>query len=226
MCPNDCSTPYCGDGHTSIGWEECDFADPAFQGICSDDCKLTDICGDTNADGRVSARDAHKILRHGVGHDVHCPSETCDMDDDRSIDATDANMALAKAVGIQVGDRCSIGSGTIVFWMEDPREFAALQLEVEYGSTGGDFVGSGDGVQCESLVHVFNTVFNDNEEFEMLRVGFITLDSFEGPADIFRCEFELPEERENARFVVRTVDASDPELNPLVPFPTFGYRVE
>jgi cysteine-rich repeat protein len=226
MCPNDCSTPYCGDGHTSIGWEECDFADPAFQGICSDDCKLTDICGDTNADGRVSARDAHKILRHGVGHDVHCPSETCDMDDDRSIDATDANMALAKAVGIQVGDRCSIGSGTIVFWMEDPREFAALQLEVEYGSTGGDFVGSGDGVQCESLVHVFNTVFNDDEEFEMLRVGFITLDSFEGPADIFRCEFELPEERENARFVVRTVDASDPELNPLVPFPTFGYRVE
>ena len=44
--------------------------------------------------------------------------------------------------------------------------------------------------------------------------------------DLFRCKFELPQDRSGVRFVIRPVDATDPQGDPLEPRPGLGYRLE
>ncbi|HYC55624.1 MAG TPA: DUF4215 domain-containing protein [Candidatus Binatia bacterium] len=227
-CPNDCSKFTCGDGVTAIGFEECDPQDPMYEGACTTDCLLVGLCGDANADDNVTAADARIILSSAVGLPADCPKRACDMDGNGAVTVPDAAMDLRKAVGLTVGDRCSIGTGTIVFWMQETRPLAALQLEIEYGSTGGDFLGTNGDVACRSLVAQGDVIsaFNDNEEARMLGVGLVSLAEFSGIVDLFQCEFEMPEERDGVRFLVRVVDVSDANFEPLDPPPLLGYRVE
>jgi cysteine-rich repeat protein len=72
-CDNDCNTVVCGDGYTAVGFEDCDYEDPAYKGICTAECKQTDICGDSNADGAVTVTDARRILVRSV-RPVHAVS--------------------------------------------------------------------------------------------------------------------------------------------------------
>ena len=227
-CPNDCSRATCGDGQTAYGIEECDWADPMFANECTHSCRLPDLCGDANADEKVTIADALWILRRAVGLPMDCPRSACDMDGSGRIGIRDAQMDLAKAVGLPVGERCSIGSGTIVFWIDDPREIAALQLAIDYKATGGDFTGSGSSVACESLLAEpeFGTAFNDDDDAKVLRAGIINVQPFTGPLDLFRCRFELPQERTGVHFAIRIEDATDEDFEALEPPPLLGYRLE
>ncbi len=225
-CPNDCVTAVCGNGYTSVGFEQCDYTDPNYAGICTEECLMIDICGDANGDGQVSVNDALRILKHGVGLGIDCPQGACDMDASGAVSSTDAGMALVKSVGIPVGDRCSIGTGMLVFWIDDPREIAAFQFDVDYADTGGNFTENGGEVQCETVANVTAAAYHDDHESKVLTAGFITIEGLQGPADLFRCEFELPQVRNDTRLTIIPTDASDPDTNPLLPFPLVGYRLE
>jgi len=119
-----------------------------------------------------------------------------------------------------------------VFWMDYTGEIGAYQVTVDYGATGGDFVGSHDQVACKTLAFSDDedagllTSYNDVEEEKILHAGFIALPGFNGPVDLFSCKFELPSDRTGVHFVIRPEDAVDPELNPVMPLPTLGYRLE
>jgi hypothetical protein len=43
---------------------------------------------------------------------------------------------------------------------------------------------------------------------------------------MFRCAFEMPEDRTNVRFFIRVEDAASPDLTPIYPLPQIGYRLE
>jgi hypothetical protein len=162
------------------------------------------------------------------------------MDGSGFIDVPDAQMALIKTVGLRVGERCSIGTGDIVFWMQDPREIGSLQFAIDYSETGGSFAGLADQVECVPLIKSAVVdpnqpdappdgalvSFNNNAEKQILSVGIISLEGFEAVVDLFRCKFELPSDRTNVRFHIHTEDATDPNLVPLEPLPQLGYRVE
>lgn len=228
-CPDDCSTATCGDGITSIGWEECDPADPLYASGCTADCLLVGLCGDANADDEVTTADARRVLKRAVGLSVDCPRAACDMNASGAINVTDAQMDLRKAVGLAVGDKCSIGTGTIVFWIDDTRELGAFQIDVDYSSTGGEFSGSGSDVACHTLIEDGDRLlfaFNDVEFYGVLTAGFIALDSFGGRVDLFSCEFAMPEERVGTHFAVHVTDATDASGEKLDPAPLVGYRVE
>jgi cysteine-rich repeat protein len=228
-CPNDCSRAICGDGQTSLGWEECDPADPMWASQCTASCLLIDVCGDANADGKVTSGDARVVLRKAVGLDADCPRAACDMNSNGRISASDALIDLRVAVGIPVGERCSIGTGTIVFWVETMAAIGSFQIDIDYSSTGGEFAGSGSGVSCETFREgsdVFLAAFRDDEAHWILTAGVVALETFTGPLDLFHCEFLMPKERSGARFAVRVVDATDPDGETVSPLPLVGYRVE
>ncbi len=241
-CSNDCDDAICGDGHTALGFEPCDPGDTVFSGICTDDCRVIDICGDANGDGAVSVVDVQRMLFRGIGLNTRCPREICDMDSSGFVRVGDAQLGVAKAVGLDVGDRCSIGTGSIVFWIDYIGSIGALQLEISYRNTGGEFLGAAEHVECDPLLDnvvephdddgdnaeeadAFVT-FNDAEDRQILHAAMVSLPGFSGPIDLFRCNFLLPEERQNAHFEITTIDASDVELQPLSPFPQTGYRLE
>ncbi len=241
-CPNACDRATCGDGHTSVGFEPCDPEDPAYAQVCSETCRLIDLCGDADGDGTVSVSDVQRILLKGIGLTARCPREICDMDSSGAVRVGDAQLGVAIAVGLDVGDRCSIGTGNIVFWIDYVGDIGALQVEAGYGGTGGEFVGSADEVDCEPLleglvvsevpddysgggIDAFVT-FNDAEDTRTLHAAMVSLPGFSGPMDLFRCAFVLPADRQSARFELKTVDAADTELAPISPMPLFGYRLE
>ncbi len=245
-CPNTCDRFVCGDGHTSIGFEPCDPADSYYVEVCTADCRLIDLCGDADGDGTVSITDVQRILRRGVGLTGRCPREACDMDSSGAVRVGDAQLGVAQVVGLDVGARCSIGTGNIVFWMDYVGELGSLQVEIDYGGTGGDFVGSASSVACEPVLEGVEIpgptnpdpeappppdaagwmVFNDVEADRTLIMAMISAYGFAGPIDLFRCAFELPQDRHDARFEIRTVDAADPDFNNVAPQPLLGYRLE
>jgi cysteine-rich repeat protein len=227
-CPDTCDRATCGDGYTSRGFEECDPDDPHYASACSEDCRLIDLCGDADGDGEVTIIDVQHILGRGVGLDVWCPREPCDMNGDGYVRARDARMGIGKAVGLEVGDRCTLGTGNVIFWIDYEGDLGALQVRIDYAVTGGSFAGSAGDVACSTVegTGVEFAAFNDDEHEGALRAAMISSLGFKGPADLFRCAFELPEDRGGMGFVIEIEDASTPEFERPDPLPLLGYRME
>lgn len=227
-CPDTCDRAICGDGYTSRGFEECDPEDPRYASACSQDCRLIDLCGDADGDGEVTIRDGQYILARGVGLDVHCPREPCDMNGDGYVRARDARMGVGKAVGLEVGDRCTLGTGNVIFWIDHEGDLGALQARIDYAATGGSFVGSAGEVACSVIdgSGIQFSAFNDDEHEGVLHAAMISALGFHGPADLFRCAFEMPEDRGGIGFTIEIVDVSTPEFDRPETIPLLGYRME
>jgi cysteine-rich repeat protein len=233
-CPDTCDRAVCGDGRTSKGFEECDFADWRYREICSEDCRLIDICGDADGDGNLSIVDVQRILGHGVALDVRCPREACDMDGSGFVRVVDAQIGVAEVVGIETDTNCRLGTGNLIFSIDYEGEIAALQVEIDYRATGGDFLGSADLVACEPLGVWNDSVpddesialysFNDDEHEDILHAALIAMDGFSGPLDLFRCAFEMPDDRQGVDLLITTMDASSPDFTPLEV--TVDFRLE
>jgi hypothetical protein len=147
-------------------------------------------------------------------------------------------MGIGKSVGLEVGDRCTLGSGNVIFWIDYEGEIGALQVQIHYLASGGSFTGAGADVACELLAQGVNdpgewdddsvafSTFNDDEHEGILNAAMVSLAGFSGPMDLFRCAFEMPEDRGGMGFTIETVDASDVDLAPIIPLPLLGYRME
>ena len=109
----------------------------------------------------------------------------------------------------------------------------ALQLDVEYGLSGGEFRGSGQDVLCEGLIPsqgsgVIPAAFNNELNAQVLRMALVSIDGWQGPIDLARCWFDVRDDLGDsggARLVIRVVDASTPETDPVWDA-YVGYRID
>jgi cysteine-rich repeat protein len=101
-----CRFEECGNGVRQAD-EECDDGNAADNDGCSVDCRVEDICGDANLDGKRTAVDALYILRVAVGGSDACPAERCDLNGDERITASDALATLRAAVDPSLAPMCA-----------------------------------------------------------------------------------------------------------------------
>ena len=88
----------------------------------------------------------------------------------------------------------------------------ALQIEAMYGSSPGDFLGSGANVECRSRAGT-HRAFNDNHATQTLGMGFVSLNGIQAPATLARCRYRSLEAAPvPGDFTVIVTDASDPNF--------------
>ena len=213
----------CGDGHTDAGFEECDFGDVGYRGLCTEECKFRSVCGDPDGDGTVSASDALRILRHSVGYRLKCGTEFCDLDGNRLVNSSDGLIALDYAVGARGEIDCRLGPINVVFTLESQLELGALQANIDYSASGGEFKGFGANVACEPLTEEL-AAFNDDDREQVLSWGVANSHGFRGPIDMVRCTFFPAGPLTDLVFDVTVTDASDLDSRPQSVW--VGYRLE
>jgi len=116
----------------------------------------------------------------------------------------------------------TVGAGlyNVAFDLTDAVTAGALQFEVDYSGAGGNFTGAGATVECTSPLSAGGAFvsFNDVEASTQLNFAAVAIAGFSGPTTVANCEFD-----NNAApgdFVITVVDASAPDLSPIVPLPT------
>lgn len=112
------------------------------------------------------------------------------------------------------------GLFNVAFDLTDAVTAGALQFEVDYSGAGGNFTGSGAGVACSSPLSAGGAFvsFNDVDASSQLNFAAVAIAGFTGPTTVANCEFDA--NANPADFVITVVDASAPDLTPIVPLPT------
>jgi hypothetical protein len=105
----------------------------------------------------------------------------------------------------------------------------SLQFDTDYSNAPGEMAGSLGQVQCASLLGgAAIAAFNDCDapacpEFaqkpEVVDSGFIAIAGFTGPINISQCTFAANITPVESDFTITVTEASDPDLNPIVPLP-------
>lgn len=110
----------------------------------------------------------------------------------------------------------------VAFDLDDAVTAGALQFEVDYSATGGGFTGSGASVECSSPLSAGGAFvsFNDVEASSQLNFAAVAIAGFTGPTTVANCEFDGPAAPAAGDFTITVVDASAPDLSPIVPLPT------
>lgn len=96
----------------------------------------------------------------------------------------------------------------VTFRLQDDVTLGSLQFLADYSESGGEFEGSGENVECESLVDDTLTAFNEHAAEETLELGFITLEGIDGPADLVRCRWRGTGKPGAADFDVIDIEAA------------------
>lgn len=147
-CTNDCRLPRCGDRVLSREVEDCEDGNTGSGDGCSPDCRWEDLCGDADADGRVSASDARRILRRSVGLSGTCPRWACDVDGGGVVSASDAALALRKSVGLPINGNCL---ETFAVHLEASAPVAAVQFTMDYSRVLGTLTDEAGKLRCHWL---------------------------------------------------------------------------
>jgi hypothetical protein len=204
------SGPACGDGIVDDG-EECD--DGSANGTevhgCRSDCTLPVACGDSDANGSVTAGDASRALKQAVGVDSGCSLSVCDVNASGAVTALDARMILDAGVGRSTTLKCN--SGLVVALAADVR-LGGISIDVDYsGVADASFVGTGEDVACTSLLSEGTIVaFNNDVEARVLHVAAVAVEAIDGPTPLFACKFR-PGSASKDDVNVSVVDAITPD---------------
>ncbi|HYC00585.1 MAG TPA: hypothetical protein VEC57_15735 [Candidatus Limnocylindrales bacterium] len=90
----------------------------------------------------------------------------------------------------------------------------ALQFDVGYEGSPGEFVGSFGDVDCRSRVGN-NRAYNDLESNDTLTIGFVSLEGLDAPLTLVRCRYRAPAQAPVAAdFAVTIADASGTDFEP------------
>jgi len=110
----------------------------------------------------------------------------------------------------------------VAFDLTDAVTAGALQFEVNYSAAGGQFTGSGAAVSCTSPLSAGGAFvsFNDVDASTQLNFAAVAIAGFTGPTTVANCEFDAPAAPNAGDFAITVVDASAPDLSPIVPLPT------
>ena len=110
---------------------------------------------------------------------------------------------------------------TVTFDLADAVTAGALQFEVDYSAAGGQFQGSGATVSCTSPLSAGGAFvsFNDVDASTQLNFAAVAIAGFTGPTTVANCTFDAPAAPVAGNFAITVVDASAPDLSPIVPLP-------
>lgn len=104
------------------------------------------------------------------------------------------------------------------FSLSNTVDLVGLSYNVSYSATGGDFVGTADAVECQSLLATAPestlSSFNDNDGTGTLSSAIISAETFSGPTDLALCVFQQVPPLNLPGLVIQVTEATSPELSP------------
>ncbi|HYC55429.1 MAG TPA: hypothetical protein VEL28_10905 [Candidatus Binatia bacterium] len=133
-----------------------------------------------------------------------------------------------------IGDGCDVSEGCceglcqndfceappaydIVFEIVESKNVGSVTWDVDYGSSGGIFVGASGSVQCTKADAVYISSFVDGDQHMVLSAGIVDLDGVQGPnAPLATCRFRrLGPPPQASDFAILNVNAADPDIEPI-----------
>lgn len=114
-------------------------------------------------------------------------------------------------------------SYTVTFRLVSAVTIGSLQVEIDYGGTGGDVVGSGGTVSCTSPLSASGALvaFGDDDSTSTLNIAALKLTGFTGPTSLASCGIQVTGGTPDAGdFRITVVEANAVDTTPLDPPPT------
>lgn len=109
---------------------------------------------------------------------------------------------------------------TLSFELEDAVTLGSLQWEIDYTNAPGEFVGSGEFVQCTNKVLTAFGMKQDKDAERRVVSALISLSGFSGPRLLSECKFLADVPLAADDFVITVTDAADQNIQPISPLPT------
>lgn len=166
-------------------------------------CGLQDLCC---PQGCTEQSDPDCLA--SCGNDVVESGEACDDGNTANFDDC-LNTCVNAICGDGVVKFAGFGTYEMTFSVQDNVTLHALQFTVDYGAAPGEFIGVADAVSCTSLVAGAEVQFNNDLSASLLQIGFVTLDGFDAPGPILRCNFAATAPPAVSQFGLTVVDATD-----------------
>ena len=209
--------PECGNGDID-GDEECDDGpanDNATPGGCRLDCTQDRVCGDGDGNGTVNVIDAQWVLKAAIRLVSPCPLTACDPTGDAKVRVSDAQHVLFKSVGLMPNLVCAL---PITLRVDQAVSLGSVAFDVNYGATGGSFLGEGIAVDCTPLVGGATASFSNDCDSEALTIDVAVPGGFAGPVDLAECRFRAVNEKPDAAaFSIQVHESTGPTGNPVPP---------
>jgi hypothetical protein len=116
----------------------------------------------------------------------------------------------------------------ITFRLTSPVSIGTLLFDIDYSATDGTFAGTGDGVDCTSLLDDEVLVsFDDRDDSDTLAIAISAKPGFPGPSDLATCRFvnfdNLPSSQS---FPLTVLEAADGNSVPLQTLPSVSTSIE
>lgn len=97
-------------------------------------------------------------------------------------------------------------------------DLVGISYEASYGASGGEFDGTGDDVECFTLLETNpnSTLasFNDNEGTSVLSTAIISAETFSGPIPVAQCFFRQVPPLDLGGITIQVTEATAPDLSP------------
>lgn len=116
---------------------------------------------------------------------------------------------------------CGPGRYDVVFAVASANTVGSLQLSIEYAGASGEFVGSGENVDCHLIGKATSgfTAFNDIEARSTIYGGFVSVAGV-GSGEFVSCSFDADYAVPSGDdFYVSVLDATTPRVEPISPLP-------
>ncbi|HEY2773227.1 MAG TPA: hypothetical protein VGK20_04145 [Candidatus Binatia bacterium] len=96
-------------------------------------------------------------------------------------------------------------------------DLVGISWTTSYGTTGGDFIGTGENVACTKLLSTNPdetlATFNDDDANDELHAAIVSAQTFSGPVDLALCRFQQSPPLVLANLIVQVTEATAPDLS-------------
>jgi hypothetical protein len=113
----------------------------------------------------------------------------------------------------------------ITFRLEDDVTAGSLQWLTSYADSGGDFMNTGENVECFVIAETTIGAVNEHSSEKTLEIGLIKVDGIDGPSDLVECVWQGRGEPSAEDFGISDIEAATPDLE-LLPDPEIGIHVD
>jgi len=154
-----------------------------------DPCPVGDCgtCGDSNGNGTISIADAWFVLKSAVSLGF-CSYAVCDVNADGRIQATDAAIVLAHAIGDR--SRTLVCSDAVTLRVADAANLTGLTAAIDYADAGVSFSSSGAPL-CQSIAGARGELEAvDDTKTRSLTLDFELPEGFSGSGEVAQCRID------------------------------------
>lgn len=206
------------DGTCECKSPDCDTQPPVCAGQDSDPTSCEDCDNGKDDDGNHLTDCDDSNCRHAPACEEVVPTTTATTPSD-TFDTLPPTTTTTTMTTTTTSTTLPIESCSVVFRLTSDVTLGALQWTTDYAASGGEFVGLGSQVECVSLAAGAIPAFNDADAGKTLTAGLISIAGIDGPTDVVECSFQSSGQATPAQFQIQVTEASDTDLNDIVPTP-------